>query len=193
MTRQRQALGLLRRHQQRDDLHDFRLVFLLLDFLRHREHFDVLQNHLRKRLVACPFTLGRDQHVHSGMRQYEARDIADLIHRHRHRAHPERNQQRHYACRLVPGEQLGLHDRLVGYQRVLYVAANDLFGIGVRPIWKTVGRPSRRLYFPYLDLGAERKVHRRHNHFDVVRHGVLHFGLSPLQGGIHHHRSQHRS
>jgi len=54
MTRQRQALGLLWRHQQRDDLHDFRLVFLLLDFLRHREHFDVLQNHLRNALSPAP-------------------------------------------------------------------------------------------------------------------------------------------
>ncbi len=53
MTRQRQALGLLRGYQQRDDFHDFRLVLLLLDFLRNRQYFDVLQNYFRERLVAA--------------------------------------------------------------------------------------------------------------------------------------------
>src|ERR1019366_2805136 len=84
----------------------------------------------------------------------------------------------------------GPHHRLVGYQRVLHVAADDLFGIGVRAIRDTVSRPARHLCFAQLDFCAERKIVRRDHHLYVMRNRLLYFGFSRLQGGVHHYRSE---
>ena len=156
---QGQALGLLRRDQQGDDFHHCRLVFLLLDFLRDREHLDVLQDYLGELPFRTFTAVDRDQHVDPGMRQNEARDIADFVNRNRHRAHPKRDQQRHHPGGLVTGEQLGLDDRLVGHQRVLNVAADDLLGVRVGTLGHTVGGPACHLDLTQLDPAAERKIH----------------------------------
>jgi hypothetical protein len=162
---QREPLRLLRRHGHRHDGDLDRLaVFRVLFHARAgREHLDVAEHDLRRRVFGLRRRAGGRQHVDARAGQHVAGDADDLVDSHGNGALPRGDDRRQARARLLGGE-LGAQDRLVADDIHDEAAPDHFVGPGERAFRRLPLRELDDFYVVSLDLGAERQVPRGDHH-----------------------------
>ena len=158
-ARQREPLGLLREHQQRDDrhLHRLALLLVLLEPRAGGHDLDVREDHLGRHVGVGVGRARGGEHVDARAGQDVAGDADHFVDAHRQRAHAVGNHRRQADAGFLRRQLRRQHDLVLDH-RADHAAADDVGGLGERPFGRLALREVHDRQVVGLELRAELQI-----------------------------------